>query len=144
VGKKVFILHSRADETLRPALEIARSLEDMGLDVWLDQKDIKPGDSISNAITNALEQSSYVVALVSPGDQDSPYYQKELEATLAKGKPILPVMINNATSDNLPELIKDRLPVNYSNNPQSLRPVYDVIDEKRSFWSKFKEYLVNE
>jgi hypothetical protein len=144
VGKQIFISYSHSDETRRPALEIARSLQDMGLDVWLDQKDIKIGDSITDAISNALEQSSYVVVLVSPGDKDSPYYQKELKAALAHGKSILPVMINNATSDNLPELIKDRLAVDFSKNPESLRSVYNAIDEKRSFWSKLREYLVNE
>ena len=61
----------------------------------------------------------------------------------AKGKRIIPVMVNNATTRDLPEAIKDLLAADASSQ-EGLRSVYEIFDEQRSFWSRLKEYIVNE
>lgn len=143
MNRNVFLSYSHTNKTKESALKIANSLNAMGLHVWLDQNEIKVGDSLKEAIEKGINESSCIIALVAPHDKESIYYQEELKTALSKGKPIFPVIINNATPDDLPELIKDKLAINVSNNESELVKLYKAIDENRSTWSKVREYLVN-
>lgn len=141
---KVFISHSHSGKAEESALKIADSLNEMGLNVWLDQNEIKIGDSWKDAIKKAINESSCVVALVSPHDKGNLFYQEELNTALLSGKPIFPVIINNATTEDLPDPIKDRRAINISgSNHDGLEKLYNVINGNRSLWSKVREYIIN-
>ena len=141
--KNVFISYNHAGEAKSTISKLSSDLEKLGMKVWLDQNEIKPGESISSAIANGLEQASHILAVVGPNDNQSAWAAKELEMAKAKGKPIIPVMVNNATAQDLPESIADFLAVDASSQ-EGLRSVYKIFDEQRSFWSRLKEYIVNE
>ena len=141
--KNVFISYNHAGEAKSTISKLSSDLEKLGMKVWLDQNEIKPGESISSAIANGLEQASHILAVVGPNDNQSAWAAKELEMAKAKGKPIIPVMVNNATTQDLPEAIKDLLAADASSQ-EGLRSVYKIFDEQRSFWSRLKEYIVNE
>ena len=141
--KNVFISYNHTGGASEAVDQLSGKLQDMGLNVWLDRNEIKPGESISSAISSGLDQASYVVAVVGPEDKQSVWAQKELEIAKAKGKPIIPVTINNATAQDLPELISDYMAVD-ATNLADLRKVYDVIDTERGLWSRLKEYIIND
>ena len=59
VAVKVFISHSSADKWL--ARRIARDLEELGTQTFLDEKDIKTGESIDDSIQLHLKESDEVL-----------------------------------------------------------------------------------
>lgn len=141
--KNVFISYNHSGEAKDKIDKLSSDLKNLGLKVWFDQNEIRPGESISSAISNGLDQASYVIAIVGPNDKESPWAKTELEMAKAKGKPIIPVMVNNATAQDLPETISDLMAIDASNK-DNLRKVYETIDSSRSPWARLKEYIVND
>ena len=61
---KVFISHADQDEAL--ASKIVSSLEDAGLEVWYDRREVLPGDNPGEKIGQGLSESDAMVVLVTP------------------------------------------------------------------------------
>lgn len=142
--KNVFISYNHSNENIDSVRDIANKLNNMGLKTWFDQNEIKPGDSISQKINRAIDNSTYVIVIVSPKDKESNWATHELNLAVNKGKRIIPVMIDNATPSDLPTIIADRLAVDISSNIDNLKSVYNSIESEKSIWNKFKGYLINE
>ncbi|GAB6142192.1 hypothetical protein JCM14076_29210 [Methylosoma difficile] len=140
----IFISHSRSDN--ESALKIANTLEKMGLSVWIDQKEMTVGQPLKSLIDKALEQSNSIIALITPSFNESNYCQYELKMALEKGKRIFPVILNNTNPNNLPDSIRDlqAIKVDINSGDKDLKNLYELIDSKRSNWSKIREYLINE
>ena len=85
----VFLSYSTADRPL--AEDLSRRLESKGVPVWIAPRDIPPGSDYSEAIEDALETSSAVVALVSAGANASRHVKAEIEIAFSRGKPLFPV-----------------------------------------------------
>lgn len=141
---KVFISYNHTAETKNSIRQISDELNNMGLKVWLDEQQIKPGDSISEAVQKGLDESSYVVAVVGPNDKKSNWANRELEIAVSKKKRIIPVMVNNAKPEDLPDVISNLMAVDISRDRRNLTRVYEAIDQDKSIWSKLKEYIINE
>lgn len=143
MNKNIFISYNHSGKTRKVAKLIAERLKNMGLGVWLDQIEILPGDSITESIKQNLEKSSFVIALITPKDKQSNWAKMELELAVKQGKRIIPVLVENAQTTDLPESIADRLAVDISDNFENLEAIYNTIDLQRSPWERLKEYLVN-
>jgi TIR domain./Restriction endonuclease. len=95
----VFLSYSSKDKEV--AQRIFQELRKKGIHIGLDSLEIKPGDSITNAIDETLSASDYLVVLLSPNSVKSRWVQYEL-ATAANRKllkrdiTLLPVLIRNA------------------------------------------------
>jgi hypothetical protein len=79
--KDVFISYSSANaaQCVRP---LAHALDSLGITYWLDEVEIAWGDSISEKINAGLQQSKYVVVIVSPEFLDRQWPKKELSSAL--------------------------------------------------------------
>ena len=93
---KVFCSHRYVD---KPRVrEIARKLREAGIDAWLDQWEIKPGDDFVAAINSGL--ASYDVGLIffSNEVEAGKWVQAEISAIILRaveeGKPVIPVMLD--------------------------------------------------
>jgi hypothetical protein len=111
---KLFICHSSKDKPFVRRLK--KELTSFRLDVWVDENEIKVGDSIFSAIANALKQSDYVLLIISPNFGLSQWAQTELESAFGleithKTKKILPCLIKET---ELPLLISGRKYANFS------------------------------
>jgi hypothetical protein len=144
MNRNIFISYNHSKDTNESVKEISNKFRDMGLKVWLDQTDIKAGESLSKAISSGLDESSHMIFIVSKNDKNSEWAHKELNTAFSKNKKIIPILINNATSDDLPEQLKDYYAIDITNNPKSINKVYEAIDRDRSPWNKLKEYIVND
>lgn len=78
----VFISHRSAD--LSTAKRLATDLLGRGHNVWLDEWNIRVGDSIIGEIGDGLEGSSYVVLCYSDSSVNSPWMSREWMSTLAR------------------------------------------------------------
>lgn len=59
----VFISYAHADEPL--ARDLADALSGHGLRVWIDQSELRIGDSLIERLAEAIAEGDFVVALVS-------------------------------------------------------------------------------
>lgn len=90
----VFISHAGEDK-VDVARPLAEALERTGLRVWLDEAQVKLGDSLRAKIDDGLAQSRFGVVVLSPSFFSKDWPQRELNGLLAREsggeKTILPV-----------------------------------------------------
>lgn len=85
--KEVFISYSNVDRKF--AKRLAKFLDDMGIEYFLDTKDIMISDSITQKIQNGLRKCSIVVFIISPESLKLKWVQYEIGQATALGKEIL-------------------------------------------------------
>jgi hypothetical protein len=89
---KIFISHSSDDKWV--ARQISRLLEIDGHTTFLDEKDIKTGDSIDASIQVNLKGSDHLLLLLSPSSLTSQWVFIELGGAKALGKHIVPILFH--------------------------------------------------
>ncbi len=101
----VFLSYSHSDREWANAL--AQALSKQKVKVWTDSM-IKPGELLTDSIATALEQSKYIVFLVSPSSAHSSWAAFELGAAIGMGKTVLPVVSSEVSDDELAGPIRSR------------------------------------
>lgn len=86
----IFVSYSRKDADF--ALQLARSLSDMGSDVWIDVQDIPPGMKWSSAIQQGLDVCDALVVVISPDAMASHNVEDEWQYALDQKKPVIPLL----------------------------------------------------
>lgn len=100
---RVFISYSHEDATTAEA--IAAQLAHLGLGVWIDKNEVRPGDSFLARMNEGLAAASYVVLLVSASSSQSRWVRREWMAALAsKGTVVLPALLPDG---EMPPLLRD-------------------------------------
>src|SRR5579872_399162 len=80
---KIFLSYSHSDKPF--AETIARALRSKGLDVWFDQWEIQPGDSIVEKIfTNGLKDCECFLVVLSVASVASPWVRYELDSAMVR------------------------------------------------------------
>ena len=95
--KRVFISYSRRNKTF--AERLARDLDDAGLDVWIDFRQITGGELWQNEIYRGIELSEFIIFCMSPDSVKSVWCNKEITAAREQGKLIIPIMVVDAYED---------------------------------------------
>lgn len=75
---KIFLSHSSKDKGF--VRKLATSLNKLGHIVWLDEWEIRVGDSIVSKIESGIEQADFVVVILSKKSTSSEWVQKEWQA----------------------------------------------------------------
>jgi len=88
---KIFISHSSKDKWA--ARRISKDLTDMGFQTFLDEKDIKSGEPIDEAIRGHLKDCDDLLILLSPASLNSHWVLIEVGGAMALGKRIVPVLL---------------------------------------------------
>lgn len=79
---KVFISHSSIDKAF--VRRISRRLQKDGYQVWLDEKELVPGDKLAESVSKALDSSSVVLVIVSSAAIKSKWLAFELNKATQK------------------------------------------------------------
>jgi TIR domain len=91
---KVFISHSSKDKPF--VRRLAQRLWREGYQVWLDEKELVPGDALATRLSDALKEARVVIVVVTPASRRSKWLAFELnKATerMVKGKcRVIPVL----------------------------------------------------
>ena len=95
--KRVFISYSRRNKTF--AERLARDLDDAGLDVWIDFRQITGGELWQNEIYRGIELSEFIIFCMSPDSVKSLWCNKEITAAREQEKLIIPIMVVDAYED---------------------------------------------
>jgi hypothetical protein len=91
----VFVSHSSRDKVVADA--VVATLEGKGMRCWVAPRDIPPGATWASAIVDAIADSRVMVLLFSSRSNSSQQVLREVERAVARGLPILPVRIEDAS-----------------------------------------------
>ena len=89
---KVFISHSSHDKWV--ARQISGLLEKDGHSTFLDEKDIRTGESIDASIQKHLKDSDHLLILITPASLTSHWVFVELGGAKALGKRVIPILMH--------------------------------------------------
>lgn len=104
-----FISYNHADAQL--ARNLAAALEEMAYFVWIDEGQIRAGDSLIQSIGDAIDRVDFLIALVSENSAQSVWCQKEIALAMTgeinrQGISVLPCRVGDAT---MPPSLVDKL-----------------------------------
>lgn len=96
---KVFVSHASEDKD-RFVVEFARRLRENGVDAWLDQWEMKPGDSLVDKIfEEGLKEARAVIVVLSTVSVEKPWVREELNTLMvnriSRGTRLIPVVIDD-------------------------------------------------
>ncbi len=106
----LFLAHSSEDKAF--VRELRTALKSRGVEkVWLDEVEIKLGDSLMIKIQGGISESEYFGVVLSPRSVSSPWVQRELEAAMtlelhAQSVKVLPLLYEKC---DLPPFIESKL-----------------------------------
>lgn len=103
---RVFISHSLRDSQWARAF--AEALQERGVVTWLDELNVAPGDSVVDALENALRESDVIVTLVDGDNVQAPNLFFELGAALGMGKRIVAIVAKDLSPEKLPIELRRR------------------------------------
>ncbi len=113
---KVFISHASADKPF------ARRLSDVlmasGVEVWIDEMVLLPGDNIIQKIEEGISSSDVIIAVLSKNYVDSKWAMQELSMFSARSLSegtfrVIPALIEDC---DIPIFLRDRLYVDFRHN----------------------------
>jgi len=95
---RVFISHSHRDKPFAAILN--KALRDAGVEVWIDEMEILPGDNIVKKIDQGLSSSDAIIVLLSKDYVSSKWAMQELSVFTARSISeedirILPILLED-------------------------------------------------
>lgn len=120
--RSVFISYSHADRGR--VVPIASYLGRLGLQVWMDTKEITAGQDIVEQVSQAIARADLYIVALSPAALSSQWVNHELNTALtleiSRGRPkVLPVVISRTT---LPVSIQSRLYIDMAESFDTGKP----------------------
>lgn len=103
---RIFISSAAEDREWSSSLSTA--LREQGVDVFLDQQHIQPGEAWIDSLQDALSNSTHVVVVVTPESTRSSWVAAELGAALAQHKPVASVVSSETSTADLPAPLRSR------------------------------------
>ena len=112
----VFISHSHKDKMV--ARTLARKLNQYGIYTWIDEAEIKIGDSLIEKISDGLDKVDYLIALISADSVKSEWVKKELDIAMnreieSKRVVVIPILTGKC---EIPVFLKGKLYADMTSN----------------------------
>lgn len=117
----IFVSYSSKDRPF--AINLAKELNSLGANVWIDQLGIKLGENWDNAIENALDNSNTLMLLLSPTSVESQNVQDEVSIAIQENKKLVPILIKEC---DLPMRWQRRQYADLINNPE--KAIGDIVE----------------
>ncbi len=95
---KIFISHTTVDDAI--VGEIRKSLEGLGLPVWVDSRELSGGDNLTRKTLKQIEQARHFVVVLSPAVINSAWVDKEIKHALkvqkgrTDGYKVIPILLD--------------------------------------------------
>lgn len=149
--KKVFISHSSNDKPF--VRKLAKALSSSGIESWIDESEIKYGESLISKISSSIEEIDLIIAIISPDSIKSSWVRKELEWAMTKEInsrkiSVIPILIKKC---DIPFFLSDKLyadfidPNTFSKNiiklTESIK-YHSGEDEVKSTENKIGEHII--
>lgn len=92
----VFISYSRKDFIEVETFKIMLQKRISGLKCWFDLTGIESGDEFSEKIVSAIDNSAYVLFMISDYSMASPWTKKEVTYAKNTGKRVIPILLKDS------------------------------------------------
>ena len=118
----VFLSHSSKDR--EHIGDIVKEFQKKNISYWIDHEQIQFGDPITQKIEKGLQESHYVLVLLSSNLGRSNWCRAEYGSILNRecndktGKKVIPLKIDDCPDDEIPLLLYDKRRVDYSNKDE--------------------------
>jgi hypothetical protein len=91
--------------------DLVQKLEQSGVTIWLDERELSIGDSITQKIGLAIDKMDYFAVVLSNNSINSAWVQKEIQDALSKELNqkrvvVLPLLLEEVT---VPPFLKDKV-----------------------------------
>lgn len=124
---KVFVSHASEDKA-RFVIPFATALRGKGIDAWVDQWEMLPGDSlVAKIFDEGIKNASAVIIVISTASLLKPWVRQELDASvvarISRGMTIIPIVLDGA---EVPESLRSTVwePVS---DPNDFRTCLDRV-----------------
>ena len=104
--QKIFLSYSHGEA--KWAKEFAKAIVDRGVQVWIDQLEVKAGDPLGEAIEKGLRESDLFVVLIDPDKIKTPSLLFELGAAIGMGKGVVAIVPKDFDPSELPLPLRTR------------------------------------
>ena len=103
----VFLSHNRADKGW--VRQVAQQWQSLGLRVFFDEEEMRPGTDLRRILDNALENSRHIVLVITPQSINSDWVALEISATVSLDPTagelrLIPVLL--APTPNIPVSVR--------------------------------------
>ncbi|HEY9606254.1 MAG TPA: TIR domain-containing protein [Allocoleopsis sp.] len=119
---------SYADEDKETMEKIRNSLRRESITVWTNKTDIQTGEAFEEAINRGIEQADNLVFLLSPDSVNSRYCQQELDLALSLNKRVIPVLVRETDSNQIPNGLR---PLQYIDLTDNVKEDDYLLDESQ-------------
>jgi hypothetical protein len=99
LGLNVFFSHSSLDAEW--VARVAAQATGAGVDLYLAEHDVNPGELLSDKVTTAIERSDVVIVLLSKNSLTSVYVQQEIGVAHHARKLVIPILMNDVAESSL-------------------------------------------
>lgn len=111
----IFLSHSAKDKFF--ARNLAENLIKHGISVWIDEAELKIGDSLIQKIGSAIDNCDYVAVILSHNSIQSTWVQKELSLAMNrelsnKSPTVLPILKDHC---DIPYFLRDKIYADFTN-----------------------------
>nr|MBC8521176.1 toll/interleukin-1 receptor domain-containing protein [Methanomicrobia archaeon] len=125
----VFISHASPDKS--EALKLHDALKSVGINAHLDQVELEYGDNIITWINNSVQESDYLLILVSANSVGRYWVETEWSAALMKEADlrrtfVIPVLLPGVSDSQIPILLRAKLFVDFRTNTEA--PLLQLVN----------------
>lgn len=120
-GPTVFLSHSHADNSV--ARRLVRRLTAHGVRVWIDERELRPGATLTSSICTQIEGANMVLVVASLASAVSKWVGLELKFAQEQGKAVVPFFIESVAEH---QRFRDHLGVD-ATSPQAFADAIDVL-----------------
>jgi allophanate hydrolase subunit 1 len=124
----IFVSYSRTDKVF--ATRLARQLVKHKANIWIDQWELRVGDSLIDRVQEAIQGASALLVILSKASVESEWCKKELSSGLIreleeKRVVILPVLMEDC---KIPIFLKDKLYADFRKSfDEGLQAILDAV-----------------
>jgi hypothetical protein len=123
----LFLSHSSQDKFF--ARKLAEVLESRGVEVWIDEAELKVGDSLLQRISEAIGKTDFFGIILSHSSVSSSWIQKELQIAMKDeidGKKIrvLPILLEKC---EMPVFLKDKQYADFTNPADFRNSLFQLL-----------------
>jgi len=127
---KIFLSYSQRDAAL--AQKIAHGLRGEGLQIWLPEEELLPGDNWAERISRALDECDSMVVLLTPNVTQSSNVQWEMGYALgnkAYSKRVIPIVVGSEAESMLPWILERFQVVRIKNASDAGKAVQEIAGQ---------------
>jgi hypothetical protein len=131
----VFISHSFTDKKF--VSRLAEDLTNRGIEVWVDEAEIKIGDSLIEKIRAGIDQVDFVAVVLSHASIESEWVKKEVDVAVnqeiaGRRVKVLPIMIEKLSQDEIPGFLLGKLYADFSSEDNYREALRKLLERLRS------------